>query len=145
MTSGFFYFCYNKTSRGRGKIGPETFRIVSRRAINRIKSIGQYIPYRKAVYSNCGLNTAVMNYRSLEKGKRKNQYVGERFSLAFDSFIYFTNAMETVSAVMSFMALGFFGVFALLTIILKYLSVMLNLIFKKQRYLIMDIEKVVKG
>ena len=116
-----------------------------------------------------------MNYRSLEKGKRKNQYVGERFSLAFDSFIYFTNAMETVSAVicgiflllsvgmgifvakdlifhnavvegwistMSFMALGFF---ALLTIILKYLSVMLNLIFKKQRYLIMDIEKVVKG
>ena len=93
-----------------------------------------------------------MNYRSLEKGKRKNQYVGERFSLAFDSFIYFTNAMETVSAVicgiflllsvgmrifvakdlifhnvvvegwistMSFRALGFFGVFALLTIILK--------------------------
>lgn len=178
MTSGIFYFCYNKTSRGRGKIGPETFRIVSRRAINRIKSIGQYIPYRKAVYSNCGLNTAVMNYRSLEKGKRKKQYAGERLSLAFDSFIYFTNAMETVSAVicgiflllsvgmgifvakdlifhnavvegwistMSFMALGFFGVFALLTIILKYLSVMLNLIFKKQRYLIMDIEKVVKG
>ena len=29
MTSGIFYFCYNKTSRGRGKIGPETFRIVS--------------------------------------------------------------------------------------------------------------------
>lgn len=119
-----------------------------------------------------------MNYRSLEKGKRKKQYAGERLSLAFDSFIYFTNAMETVSAVicgiflllsvgmgifvakdlifhnavmegwistMSFMALGFFGVFALLTIILKYLSVMLNLIFKKQRYLIMDIEKVVKG
>ena len=40
--------------------------------------------------------------------------------------------------------IGIFGVFALLTIILKYLSVMLNLIFKKQRYLIMDIEKVVK-
>lgn len=71
MTSGIFYFCYNKTSRGRGKIGPETFRIVSRRAINRIKSIGQYIPYRKAVYSNCGLNTAVMNYRSLEKERGK--------------------------------------------------------------------------
>ena len=40
---------------------------------------------------------------------------------------------------------GFFGVFALLTIILKYLSVILNLIFKRQRYLIADIEKVVKG
>jgi len=45
---------------------------------------------------------------------------------------------------MGFLALGFFGVFALLTIILKYLSVMLNLIFKQQRYLVSDIEKVVK-
>ena len=45
---------------------------------------------------------------------------------------------------MGFLALGFFGVFALLTIILKYLSVMLNLIFKHQRYLVSDIEKVVK-
>jgi dolichol-phosphate mannosyltransferase len=43
---------------------------------------------------------------------------------------------------MGFLALGFFGVFALLTIILKYLSVVLNLIFKQQRYLIADIEKV---
>ena len=43
-----------------------------------------------------------------------------------------------------FLALGFFGVFALLTIILKYLSVLLNLIFKQQRYLVADIEKVVK-
>ena len=45
---------------------------------------------------------------------------------------------------MGFLALGFFGVFALLTIILKYLSVLLNLIFKQQRYLVADIEKVVK-
>ena len=108
-----------------------------------------------------------MNYRSLEKGKRKKQYAGERLSLAFDSFIYFTNAMETVSAVICgiFLLLsvgmgifvakdlifhnavveGWISTMSLLTIILKYLSVMLNLIFKKQRYLIMDIEKVVKG
>jgi len=45
---------------------------------------------------------------------------------------------------MSFLALGFFGVFALLTIILKYLSVLLNLVFRQQRYLVADIEKVVK-
>ena len=48
-TSRLFYLLYNSTSRTSGKIGPETFRIVSRRAINRIKSMGQYIPYRKAV------------------------------------------------------------------------------------------------
>ena len=43
---------------------------------------------------------------------------------------------------MGFLSLGFFGVFTLLTIILKYLSVMLNLIFKHQRYLVESVEKI---
>ena len=102
LTSKFFYFLYNKTSRGNGKIGPETFRIVSRRAINRIKSMGQHIPYRKAVYSNCGLKTATISYESKDVNARvKNKTVAsERTSLALDSFIYFTNALERVSAVL---------------------------------------------
>lgn len=178
LTSKLFYALYNSTSRAKGKIGPETFRIVSRRAINRIKSMGQYIPYRKAVYMNCGLKNATISYESKDRDARvKNKIVAsERTSLALDSFIYFTNAMEKASAIisglfllltvgtgiyvitdffntnkpvegwlstMSFLALGFFGVFALLTIILKYLSVMLNLIFRQQRYLVADIEKIV--
>ena len=179
FTSKLFYSLYNATSRSKGKIGPETFRIVSRRAINRIKSMGQYIPYRKAVYSNCGLKMSTLHYDSRDvKTRVKNKTVAsERTSLALDSFIYFTNVLERVSMVicgffliltvamgiyiisdffnaykpvegwlstMGFLALGFFGVFALLTIILKYLSVLLNLIFKQQRYLVADIEKVVK-
>lgn len=179
FTSKLFYSLYNATSRSKGKIGPETFRIVSRRAINRIKSMGQYIPYRKAVYSNCGLTMSTIYYDSKDITARvKNKTVAsERTSLALDSFIYFTNVLERVSMIicgfflivtvamgiyiisdffnaskpvegwlstMGFLALGFFGVFALLTIILKYLSVLLNLIFKQQRYLVADIEKVVK-
>ncbi|MCI5584720.1 MAG: glycosyltransferase [Lachnospiraceae bacterium] len=176
--SRIFYALYNKTSRGKEKIGPQTFRIVSRRAINRVKSLGQYIPYRKAVYANCGLSTQVIIYKVTKKQSRKSrQKAGERVSLALDSFIYFTNAMERLSACISgvfllitigmgvyilwdyftrkavaegwmstvgFLALGFFGVFSLLTIILKYLSVLLNLVFRQQRYLVLDIEKVVK-
>lgn len=179
LTSKLFYSLYNTTSRGKGKIGPETFRIISRRAINRIKSMGQYIPYRKAVYMNCGLQTATISYESKDvKVRVRNKTVAsERTTLALDSFIYFTNVLERISAIISgvfllvtvgmgvyiitdafnntkpvegwlstmgFLALGFFGVFALLTIILKYLSVLLNLIFKQQRYLVSDIEKVVK-
>ncbi len=179
ITSRLFYALYNQTSRGNGKIGPETFRIVSRRAINRIKSMGQYIPYRKAVYMNCGLKADTIFYDSKDvKVRIKNKTVtSERSNLAFDSFIYFTNVLERISAIicvafllimvfvgiylisdlfnatkpvegwlstMGFLALGFFGVFALLTIILKYLAVLLNLIFKQQRYLVADIEKVVK-
>ncbi len=179
FTSGLFYALYNSTSRAKGKIGPETFRIISRRAINRIKSMGQHIPYRKAVYMNCGLKTATIAYESKDASARKKNKsaASERTTLAMDSFIYFTNALERVSAVasglfllltvgtgiwlvsdffradkpvegwlstMGFMAFGFFGVFMLLTIILKYLSVLLNLVFRQQRYLVADIEKVVK-
>lgn len=179
FSSRIFYALYNHTSRGSGKIGPETFRLVSRRAINRIKSMGQYIPYRKAVYSNCGLTMDTIYYESQDRDARvrNKTVVSERTSLALDSFIYFTNVLEQISmalcgvflvvtvgmgiyiivdffnsdrpvegwlSTMGFLALGFFGVFALLTIILKYLSVLLNLIFKQQRYLIADIEKVVR-
>lgn len=180
FTSRMFYALYNTTRKGNEKIGPETFRLVSRRAINRIKSMGQYIPYRKAVYMNCGLKTSTIHYDSRDVNVRvKNKtVVAERTALALDSFIYFTNVLERISAIicgifliftlgmgfyimsdflnndtkpvegwlstMGFLALGFFGVFALLTIILKYLSVMLNLIFRHQRYLVSDIEKVVK-
>ena len=178
LTSRLFYSLYNATRRGSGKIGPQTFRIVSRRAINRVESLGQYIPYRKAVYANCGLHMAVIEYegknRILDKASGKR---GERASLALDSFIYFTNAMERVSlltscifllfsvgmgiyilydymtgtavvegwmSTMGFLSIGFCGVFGLLTIVLKYLSVLLNLVFRQQRYLVSDIEKVVK-
>lgn len=179
LTSRIFYALYNMTSRSREKIGPETFRILSRRAINRVKSMGQYIPYRKAVYMNCGLNATTIYYESSDKDVRiKNHTVkSERTNLALNSFIYFTNVLERVSlfiscfflavtvgmaiyiladyfgnakpvegwlSTMGFLALGFFGVFSLLTIIMKYLSVMLNLIFRQQRYLIADIEKIVK-
>lgn len=176
FTSKLFYNVFNKFSRGSGIIGAESFRIISRRAVNRIKSMGSYIPYRKAIYANCGLNTDIIKYECLnsERLKQKNAFK-ERKSLALDSFIYFTNIMEKISAVVSgvfllltvvmltytaidyftdkgiaegwastmgFMSLGFFGVFALLTIILKYLSVMLNLIFRQQKYLVSDIEKI---
>lgn len=178
LTSKIFYALYNKFSHGTGKIGSETFRLISRRAINRVKSMGQYIPYRKAVYANCGLNMTSILYKSVPTTKKKKHYSGERRKLAFDSFVYFTNVLEKISAfisglfliitvgtglyivtdyfnvnkpvegwvsTMAFLSFGFFGVFMLLTIVLKYLSVLLSLEFKKQRYLVSDIEKVVSN
>lgn len=182
FTSGLFYRVFNGNNRGGIKLGTESFRILSRRAINRIKSMGAYIPYRKAVYASCGLNTAVVKYEStmsLQERKRLKKNTINRFersSVAMDSFIYFTNIMEKLSAGISLlflllflgigiysiadyfindsvmegwtstvclMALGFFGVFIILTIILKYLTVLLDLVFRKQKYLVADIEKIV--
>ena len=182
FTSGLFYKVFNSNSRAGIKLGTESFRILSRRAINRIKSMGAYIPYRKAVYASCGLNTTVVKYDStisLNERKQLKKNATNRFersSVALDSFIYFTNVMEKLSAAISilflllflgigiysigdyfvngtaiegwtslvcFMALGFCGIFIVLTIVLKYLSVLLDLVFKKQKYLVADIEKIV--
>lgn len=176
LTSRLFYNSFNRYSNSNAKIGPETFRIVSRRAVNRIKSMGKYIPYRKAVYANCGLEMTTVKYSIKGDARRaKKGFSPERNALAMDSFIYFTSIMEKLSAVicgifllssvcmgiyslvdyfvedalavgwtstMLFMSLGFFGVFLLLTIILKYMSVMLDLIFRQQKYLVSNIEKI---
>ena len=42
------------------------------------------------------------------------------------------------------LTLGFAGVFAVLAIIVKYLSLLVDLIFKKQKYLIESVEKIQK-
>lgn len=174
-TSELFYFLYNMTSRSGNRIGQETFRILSRRAINRVMSMGKYIPYRKAVYRNCGLKTDTLYYEPEGSSRHRKKNHRERAGLALDSFIYFTNGMESLSLILSvvfllvslctglyivgsvfsesrpvegwmsmmgFLSAGFFGVFSLLTIMLKYLSVMLNLIFKYQRYLVESVEKI---
>ena len=177
LTSRLFYSLYNRASNTRHPLGQETFRLLSRRAINRVKSMGSFIPYRKAVYRNCGLaaetlvyaNTAGPGARTLHSHKH------ERGDLAVDSFIYFTNVMERTALIISgvflaialivvgyviasyfmdqarvsgwvslmgFLSLGFMGLFGLLTIVLKYLSVIVGLIFRHQRYLIENVEKL---
>ena len=177
-TSRLFYRMYNLASGSEAAIGPETFRILTRRAINRVKTVGQYIPYRKAVYMNCGLKTDRIQYHSTDAQGSLTKHFNrtERTSLAIDSFIYFTDLLERISliisgvfilltlavsvdliieyighktvegwlSIMGFMSFGFMGIFILLTIILKYISVLLNLEFRKQRYMISGVEKVIK-
>jgi len=175
FTSKLFYKIYNAFSREKaGKVGTETLRIISRRAINRVKSLGSFIPYRKAVYANCGLKSSNVVYKPVVK-IQKSVKTSERMTLAMDSLVYFTSALERLSSILSgifllatvgigvyalidllaghrtadgwlslmgFLAIGFFGVFVLLTVVLKYLSTLLNLVFKQQRYVISDIEKI---
>ena len=40
--------------------------------------------------------------------------------------------------------LGFAGLFAVLTIVVKYLSLLLSLVFKQQKYLVESVEKLQK-
>ena len=45
---------------------------------------------------------------------------------------------------MLFLGFGFFGMFAILTLILKYLSILVDLTFKRQKYVFESIEKISK-
>ena len=177
LTSRIFYSVYNRVSKTQNELGQATFRLLSRRAINRVKSLETYIPYRKAVYMNCGLAVDRIVYNSTCGNKKLTRHSNgnERAGLAVDSFIFFTNVMERVSlcisilffiiavgviiyviasffldshleagwvSVMGFLSLGFIGMFGLLTIVMKYLSVIVNLLFRQQRYIIEDVEKI---
>ena len=179
MTSKIFYALYNWGSRNQYQIRQERFRIISRRAINRVNQMNAYIPYRKAMYMNCGLKADVIVYDNKEvarKGRNREER-DNRSTLALDTIIIFTDVLEKFSLMvsivlfgvlmlmfcwiiysifssvrpvegwMSLMALisfGFFMTSVMLTLILKYLSVLLNMNFKRQRYVIEGVEKLTK-
>lgn len=50
--------------------------------------------------------------------------------------------VEGWTPIMVFLAIGFFVLFGILTFVLKYLSLILNLNFRRQRYVVQEIEKI---
>lgn len=176
FSSRLFYNIYNRNSGTHNKLTTESFRILSRRAINRVHSMSKTLPYRKALYSNCGLKIDTVLYDSCESHniRRTKQQKKLREKTAIDTLILFTDIAYKVSIgftllmmaatvitgiyVITVFALGqpvpgftptmlvmtgsFFGVFAILAIIIKYLSLLVDLVFKRQKYIIESIEKI---
>lgn len=171
-TSKIFYDVFNNYSNKNYELKTEYFHIISRRAINRCQSLGKTIPYRKAVYADCGLKIydiecesriIVSNYqRSIDTAiealilftsaaTRTNFYITLLFMficLCVVGYVLFTYFMgKPVSGwttTMIFMSFGFLGIFIVLTIILKYLSVIIDLIFKNKTYITESVEKLTK-
>lgn len=176
-SSNLFYKVFNKSSDLQYDIKSENFRVVSRRAINKIYSMSSAVKYRKAFYANCGLKTDNIEYNGDSKprkiAKAEKNY---RQETAVTSLMLFTNVAYKISIAISllmmfatiFMAVysvavfavakavagftttmlvitgAFFGVFVLLAVIIKYLSVLTQLVFNKQEYRIESIEKISK-
>lgn len=176
-SSKLFYKVFNSYSLFKGNIiQHESFRILSRRAINRVKSQNKTLAYRKAVYASCGLKSNVIFYKNTIKPRKYDKEEKDsRIEIAVDSLILFTNSIQKLSLYISmvflfltvaigiyttvsyfgshkpvegwtplmlFLALGFFGIFLMLTVTLQYLAVMLKIIFKKRQYLIESIDKI---
>lgn len=175
-TSKSFYKLYNCFSGTQNYLESDNFRIISRRGINRVSSSNKIIPYRKALYANCGLKFKTMHYESVNQINYKNDKktshyrkllaidvlllytdIGSRFSvimagfmacvtmfLAVYSLMVYWNGIAIVgwTTTMLFLSFGFFGLFVLLAIAIKYLSLLLHIIFKQDKYLFESIEKL---
>lgn len=179
ISSRIFYWLYKKFSSDGLQMRSETFRILSRRAINRINSASKTIPYRKGVYSSCGLKMNNFEYKLVEKNflhSRTKMASKYRHELAVDTLLLFTDAgyffgkimieiMSIISLLMIvytvvvyimskpvegwtttilFLSVAFFGLFTILTIIVKYLQMLLRLSFKRTKYNFDSVEKLTK-
>lgn len=109
LTSKVFYGLYNWSTKNRYRIRQERFRIVSRRAINRVNQMNIYVPYRKAMYMNCGLKTDTLIYdnKVVNHRNRNREERGSRSGLAVDTLVIFTDVLEKFSLLVSGVLLGF--------------------------------------
>ena len=176
MSSNIFYRIFNRFSDAESDLRSDNFRIISRRAINRIQALSKTIPYRKALYYESGLNTDTIEYdsESVSQYRHDRKSKNSRRRLAVDSLVLFTDigykcalALALIMAfimicvsvyaiivyvqgiaivgwttTMLFLSFAFFGLFVILTIVIKYLSLILEMIFKKNKYLFRNVEKL---
>lgn len=178
LSSNLFYKVFNMFSKVQYKLTTESFRVLSRRAMNRIDASSTTIPYRKAIYANCGLKCKNVPYeakKDVEKIYSGNQKKF-REELAVESLILHTNVAYKVSSILTFVMMavtlfaliytvvvfltgnpvagwttmmliisfGFLGLFAILSIVIRYLAIILDLNFKKQQVVFESIEKISK-
>ena len=67
------------------------------------------------------------------------------FMAAYSFVIYLTRTpIEGWTTTILFMAFAFFGLFGILTIIIKYLQILVELVFKRKKYSFESIEKLTK-
>ena len=175
-TSKLFYSLFNRFSDMQYKIKTQRFSVISRRGINRVKSMGVKTVYRKAVYASSGLPVADFDYTPETVLKYADTQKAVKQELALNSLILFTDIGYKISITLSFMmaavlmlagiytvviflsanpvagwtttmlviSFGFFGLFLLLAFVLKYLSLILNLVFTKKQYVVESIRKITK-
>lgn len=170
-----FYKVYNKYSNSQNSIQTETFRILSRRAVNRVYSMSQTLLYRQAVYADCGLPACPVFYEvsgGFPVLKKKERYMQEK--AAMDALMLYTNAayrfalgFSCIMIIFSLLvciyiaavfiagkpvpgyvstiatiAFGFFGVNVFMSILIKYASLILKVVFTRKKYITESIEKL---
>lgn len=163
MSRSLFYKLFNKYSNADYDINASAFRLVSRRAINRVLELNMSSAFRQAVYASCGLKNSRIEYKGTASPRK-----ARGFSLAIDSFLLYTDFSKhictmTVISMAVLIAAGVLGLVvegigwmfsvAVLVGILLILTDCIFLLYyarlilkeKDTKYLISNIEKIQKG
>ena len=178
FSSKMFYKVFKIFSNNEYEMSTESFRVLSRRVINRISDMNRSVPYRKVIYANAGLKIDNIKYRIVRMRVKHgcDNISNYRFDLASEALILFTDFGYKFSSFMAFLmmlisiaavvyailiyliskpiegwtttiifiSISFFALFVVLTIVMKYLKIILDLIFKKKYYNFESIEKLTK-
>lgn len=166
--SKVFYRIFNANSNSAYQLRSDVFRLVSRRAINRAHAINQNLPYRKATYASCGLKMAEIEVPGASDKKHDQMELamdslvlytdfGYKFSLGLTTFMFILAILELIytlaiwitgspilgwTTTMLVLTVGLAGLFAILALVMKYLTLLVKLNFHKQNYMVENVEKL---
>lgn len=159
--TSIYYQLVKTFNKNVSSLQTETFRVISRRALNRVESMNSSVPFRQILYSTCGLKQTALKYEPTEKQTMKLEH-NYRRELAAITLLLFTNIAEKCALCCMFaeliiaiylliaeglctgscIAFSITCVFLLFWIVLKYLSILKGLVFTRQKYIVDNVEKI---
>lgn len=171
VSSRLFYRLFNAFSGSVYPLQTDLFHLLSRRAVNRLKAQSVHMPYRKVAYAASGLKLAVLHFDGTAPSKEADHSLSQALDslalytnaayklslglsfvllgvtvvMAVYALVLYLGAFKPIegwTTTMLVMCGGFFGVFLILAIVLKYLSLLVELVFRRQSYLVESIEKL---
>lgn len=162
VSRSLFYRLFNRYSNADYDINASAFRLVSRRAINRVLELNMSSAFRQAVYASCGLKNSRIEYKGSASPRK-----ARGLSLAIDSFLLYTGFSKHVCSVslLFIIALTTCGLVGLVTgsgwmfsvsMLVGVVLILVDIVFllyyarlilkeKETKYLISNIEKIQKG
>jgi dolichol-phosphate mannosyltransferase len=156
LANKFYKLLARYSNKNSAELFKSRVNLISRRGINRVASINKIIYYRKYAYCNAGLQYEYVDYFSTSKnveglslakidhatdlliiftslGKRISLLFSTLFalisifSLVYTIIAYFTlNVVYGWTTVMLLLSTSFAGIFICFTIVIKYLSILLQ-------------------
>lgn len=121
-TSTLFYTLLSRVSYKKMKLTSETFRLVSRRAINRTTKNENRLEYRKALYHYSGLESKILYYEPINNIIPKNKLsFRQRRNLAYDVLINHSDIGIRIAGFISIIFL-LFAIVAVVYTIVMYLT-----------------------